>query len=213
MFKRLRELFSAGSTVHGTAPADGIEGFFGVSRDALKIAFKEPLDQSRLRGLPAYPKVTPQVEINAVIIQLHISFDSYARCLNSISDGFDLIETLYYKKGDLHTFIAIRDELGGKNLYILTNALELIGKLASLHFGPLPPWELWPHFGPFHSYRQGPEEYWFMFMWGPFWSSLTVEEQDQYFEVHRKSNKEYISDADWEDWKLRLTFGDKRRGY
>ncbi|WP_233863506.1 hypothetical protein [Paraburkholderia adhaesiva] len=215
MLKRLHELFGAKSGKPSSSAVKALEEFFGESFEALQATFSKPIDPDVLKNLPTYPKTVSQVEsgLNAVVIQYHTSINAYARCLGTISEGYEKVAVLHYQKNNLHSFVTYKDELGGRNIYILTNSLEVAYRLAAFNYGPLPPWELWAHLGPFHSYRQGPEEFWFIYMWEPFWSRFTVEEQDQYFAAHREKNKEYISDSDWEDWKLRITFGDKRRGY
>jgi hypothetical protein len=214
MWKRLQELLAPSSLKRESSSDKAFEELFGESFETLQSVFRESLLPRAVEALPAYPRSVSQEKqgLNAVVIQLHIAVSEYARCLSAIRRGYEQVAIMHFQKDTLHSLVTYKDELGGRNIYILTNALELAHALAGLRFGPLPPWELWAHFGPFHSYRQGPEEYWFIYIWEPFWSSLTIEQQDSYFAARRASNREYISDAEWEDWKLRITFGDERRG-
>ncbi|WP_407971576.1 hypothetical protein ACJ51O_24845 [Burkholderia pyrrocinia] len=175
---------------------------FPHSFDAMLGAFSQAVDNDALDTLTNIPNLWEMhhLGLNAVLLTRHIEIQAFPRYLSLVRRGWEEVRLLHYQDRDFHTFVSFSDELGGRNVHILTNSAELIVDQAKEEFGPPPPWVAWCYYGPFVRYNEGAEEYWAIYLWDPFWKSLTPEARDAYIERHSKDALSYMSAQEWEDW-------------
>ncbi|MDN7877016.1 hypothetical protein [Burkholderia aenigmatica] len=175
---------------------------FPHSFDAMLDAFSKPVDNAALDALSDIPNLRgmQHLGLSAVLLTRHIEIQAFPRYLSLVRRGWEEVRLLHYQNGNFHTFISFADELGGRNVHVLTNSAELIADQAKEEFGPPPPWVVWCYYGPFVRYNEGAEEFWLRYFWGPFWDSLTPDARDSYIDRHRKEALSYMSEQEWEDW-------------
>ncbi len=180
-----------------------LETQFRVPLARLRETFTVDIPTS-FDGTRAYPYVSYQEEhgVKAFVHWQSIEMDEFPRYINAIRAGCTEVEAdrLHYQRGALHSFVSYGDELAGRNVFVLSNDVNLIERLAPPKFSPSPPWVLHYAEGPFMSYNQGAPEYWHQFIWLPFWLSISLDEQAQYLERQRAKTKDFIDDEAWCDW-------------
>jgi hypothetical protein len=175
---------------------------FPHSFEAMRSAFSQPMEATSDAELPLFPFTTSveDLGLHAVLVMRHIEVDSFPRYLSCVRKGYEEINLLHYQNANFHTFVSFRDELGGRNAYVLTNCAKLVAELARQEFGPPPPWIAWCHYGPFVRYNEGAEQHWDLYIWRPFWTRLTPEARDVYIEKRSTAALAYMSDEEWDDW-------------
>ncbi|KAB0648491.1 hypothetical protein [Burkholderia diffusa] len=175
---------------------------FPHSFEAMQEVFSQPVDNIALNDLDSIPNVSGMMHLgfNAVLLTRHIEIQAFPRYLSLIRRGWEEVRLLHYQDGNHHMFVSFSDELGGRNVHILTNSAELIVDQAKEEFGPPPPWVVWCYYGPFVRYNEGAEEYWSVYLWRPFWEGLTPDARDAYIERRSKEALSYMSEQEWEDW-------------
>lgn len=98
------------------------------------------------------------------------------------------------RQGDKSVHFSIRREFGGAIIVIVTNCTELIEKIDALHIEPPPPWIAFPDADPSAlGSLQGSMEYWWDWLFSPFWNALNADEQESYL-------KRYPTNQDWADF-------------
>ncbi|MBN3831983.1 hypothetical protein [Burkholderia sp. Ac-20344] len=172
------------------------------SFEAMQEAFSQTAHNAALDALHNIQNLSEMghLGLNAVLLTRHIEIQAFPRYLSLIRRGWEEVRLLHYQDGDCHTFVSFSDELGGRNVHVLTNSAELIADQAREEFGPPPPWVVWCYYGPFVRYNEGAEAYWDAYIWGPFWEGLAPEARDAYIENRSKEALSYMSEQEWEDW-------------
>ncbi|WP_423380518.1 hypothetical protein [Burkholderia sp. LMG 32019] len=175
---------------------------FPHSFEAMVAVFNKPMDESAISALPAIQNLskTNDLGLHALLVIRHMEVESFPRYLNLIKRNCEEVRLLHYRNGEFDTFVSFRDELGGRNAYVLTNSVELIAEQAKEEFSPPPPWIAWCHYGPYVRYSQGAEEYWAMCIWDPFWQNLSPDARDAYIEKRSAAALTYMSEEEWDEW-------------
>lgn len=149
--------------------------------------------------------------LNAILQTQNVEINQFPQYVKAIESNREEVAPRHYEREGLHTFFAYDDEFGGRNMRLLTNDVELLKELAASRFHPPPPWIVWFDLGPYRAPSQGNPEHWFCHIWDPYWESLSLEEQDKFFEEWRPRTRTYISDEDWEEgWVPRVRMRDPR---
>ncbi|KAB0640673.1 hypothetical protein F7R25_04030 [Burkholderia stagnalis] len=190
-----------------TGRLNALQHVFGVPLEMLKGMFSNPMEDFN----SDYPRTENlgSLGIEAFLVTVNVEINSFPLCLNLIKAGKKEISRNHYEQGGRHTLVAHDDEFGGRNIRLLTNDIELIKSLAKAKYGPPPPWVVWYDLGPY-PYNQGNEEHWSVYVWSPYWVSLSLEEQDKFIEDWREKTKSYISDEDWDSWVFKIRFADPK---
>lgn len=187
-------------------------------RDIESIRKLFPLEDIGLRGtvsteLPG--KSLCEIGVNALVHTIEISMEQFPLLVRLLSDGRKELRFREFEResGGLiyRTIMTTEDRFSGNTVRLLTNDVELLRAISRMGFGPPPPWIAWYELGPYRAPTQGNFEYWFSYVWGPFWESLSLEEQDKFFEDWRPRTRAYISDEDWEQgWVYLVRMRDPR---
>ena len=190
-----------------TGRLNALEHVFGIPLETLKGFFSNPAENFN----SDYPRAENlgNLGIEAFLVIFNVEINSFPLCFNLIKAGKKEISLNHFEQDGRHTLVAHDDEFGGRNIRLLTNDIELIRSLAKARYGPPPPWIVWHDLGP-HSSNQGNEEYWSVYVWSPYWLSLSLEEQDKFIEDWRARTKPYISDEDWDSWVFKIRFADPK---
>ncbi|WP_155836174.1 hypothetical protein [Burkholderia sp. AU4i] len=215
LFKGWRDRQTRGQDVGRDTKAaqmKALEDVFGRTAEALRAGFPAALDLAGRQDLPLYPKAVylGDCGVNAFVQHQNMEINAFPRFLSAVREGGEEVDFLFYRRGDFVSLVRFNDELAGRNVWLLTNDVELMVRLALSRFSPPPPWVAWCEHGPFVTYNQGAPEYWYHNIWEPFWSSLTLEEQDQYIEARGVEVRSYLSDEEWEDWVYTTRRSDPR---
>ncbi|QJE02081.1 hypothetical protein HH212_20355 [Massilia forsythiae] len=84
-----------------------------------------------------------------------------------------LLQEGHARRGDKSVHFSIRSEFGGVVVVIVTNCAALINKIDALNIVPPPPWLAFPDADPSSlGSLQGAMEYWWDWLFSPFWSEL-----------------------------------------
>jgi hypothetical protein len=98
------------------------------------------------------------------------------------------------RQGNKSTHFSIRREFGGAVIVMVTNSTELITRIDALDLQPPPPWLVFPHADPLTlGSLQGSMEYWWDWLFSPFWNTLDAEDREIYL-------KRYSANQDWGDF-------------
>jgi hypothetical protein len=200
---------------------------FGKIRDRLKPEWEKPIDHekhlselfkrtpellratfanaaivSRTTSRPTYARVEYLGEhgFHAFIWAQNMEAAAYPRFFNIIRGDSEDEDFRQFKRGQCTSFVAANVEFLARNVYLLTNDIELIDRLALETFSPNPPWIMYPDLGPLTSLNQGEPEYWEMTVWLPFWRSLAPDQRDAYIERRSIDALSYMSAEEWDDW-------------
>lgn len=186
---------------------------FKRTPELLRATFGDAAIISRTTTPSTYARVEylGQHGFHAFIWAQNMEASAYPGFFNIVRGDSEDEDFRHFKRDQFTSFVASDVEFLARNVYLLTNDVELIDRLSQETFSPNPPWIMYPDLGPFASYNQGEPEYWDRFVWHPFWSRLSIEEQDEYLKKRRVQTKEYMSDGEWEDWLQKITSGDPRR--
>lgn len=180
-----------------------LEEVFGRQRAVLQQAFSDASVIAGAEKLPTYPARSHLGEsgLHAFVQMQNLEPAAVPPFLKMVGEGARDVDFLRFERGACTTFVKLRDyELGGRNVWLLTNDVELLIRLAAAQFGPPPPWLVFPELGPFLTYNQGAPEYWYHGIWQPFWSSLSPEARDIYIDEHAEAALAYMGAEEWEDW-------------
>ncbi|WP_198386321.1 hypothetical protein [Burkholderia ubonensis] len=179
-----------------------LQKIFNRTPGELREAFGDPSVISRTDNLPVYPSVKylGDAGFHAFMWTQHMEFPAFPRLLNVVSDGCEDVDFLHFKKGVYTSFLASGREFTGRNVWILTNDVDLIDRLARHQFSPTPPWIAYPELGPSIAYSQGEQEYWLLTVWLPFWKALSPQARDLYIEQRSRDALSYMSQQEWDDW-------------
>lgn len=183
---------------------------FGRTAEELREAFKNPAALSRTGNMPKFPSVTylGDAGFHAFVWAQNMEGPAFPRFLSVVSTGCEDPDFLRFVRDEFTSFVAFNDEFSSRNVWLLTNDVALIDKLAKIQFSPPPPWVLYPQLGPFTSYNQGEPQYWELCVWAPFWKNLTPAERDLYIERRSVDALSYMSQGEWDDWVYKVRQSD-----
>lgn len=97
-----------------------------------------------------------------------------------------------YSSGDGSTVqLAVRQEFNGLIIEMITNSKALLEGLDASFKAPPPPWLAFPKMKPIEAVmsKQGSLEYWWSWIWSPFWEHASAEDKANYLRDHRASNE------------------------
>ncbi len=78
--------------------------------------------------------------------------------------------------------LAVTNEFRGIVVNLITNNNDLLIEIDKSNLYTPPPWIVYPNEDPrYLGSLQGEIDYWFYFIWHPFWNSLSLEEKKNYF--------------------------------
>jgi len=98
------------------------------------------------------------------------------------------------RQGEKAAHFSIRREFGGAVVVMVTNSIELIEKIDALQLEPPPPWIAFPDADPSAmGSLQGSMEYWWDWLFSPFWNAQDAKERESYLE-------RYLANEDWVDF-------------
>ncbi|HDR9203859.1 TPA: hypothetical protein QDB48_005242 [Burkholderia vietnamiensis] len=201
LFNRIRDKFKP----EWEKPIDHekeLHKLFKRTPDELHAAFGDSSLLSRVGPFPEYPRVTylGEAGLHAFVLAQHMEFPAFPRFLSIVSNGREDADFLNFKKGAHTSFVSSDREFTGRNVYLLTNDVDLIDRLAEHQFSPTPPWIAYPELGPSIAYNQGEQEYWLLTVWLPFWNGMSPEGRDLYIENRSSEALSYMSKQEWDDW-------------
>lgn len=87
--------------------------------------------------------------------------------------------------------LAVRQEFNGLIIEVITNSKVLLEGLDASFKAPPPPWFAFPKMEPIEAVmsKQGSLEYWWRWIWTPFWEHASAEDQANYLRDHKASNE------------------------
>jgi hypothetical protein len=98
------------------------------------------------------------------------------------------------RHGDKSVHFSIRPEFNGAVVVVVTNSTVLIEKIDNLHLEPPPPWFAFPNVDPSTlGDLQGSMEYWWDWLFGPFWNALDDTGRANYL-------SRFPPDEDWAEF-------------
>ena len=197
--------FRRGKTAQGSDTEEqlkALEDLFGRKREFLREAFSDATLVAASDHLPSWParNYLGAGGVHALVQMQPIDYSRFPAFLKAVSEGADLVDFLHYRRGAHTTLLKTNEELGARNTWMLTNDVALLERVAPVHFGPPPPWIVFPEIGPLITATQGAPEHWFHNIWFPFWASLTPEKRDLYIDEHAEAALAFMSPQEWEDW-------------
>lgn len=122
-----------------------------------------------------------------------------SRVLGALASQFECPDQALFQEGRVQNggksvHFSIRQEFGGAVIVLVTNSIELIKKIDALDIEPPPPWVAFPDIDPsILGSLQGAMEYWWDWLFSPFWSGLSANERMDYLTRHS-------ADEDWADF-------------
>lgn len=182
-FKRLRE------GLGGAKPVDDLANVY--PRDAFK-----PVD-----GLSAYPKKTRPSDpgVFAYRLEFMVANADAALVVDALGSQFDLpskgpFQEGQARHGETAVHFSIRPEFGGAVVVIMTNSSTLLAKIDALDLEPPPPWTAFPDVDPSTlGSLQGSMEYWWDWLFLPFWSAADAPARSRYLKKHP-------ANEDWQEF-------------
>lgn len=111
-----------------------------------------------------------------------------ARVVEAIASDFELASRATFQEGpasgggkSIH--FSLRPEFGGALVVIVTNSVRLIEKIDALRLQPPPPWIVFPAVDPSTlGSLQGSLEYWWDWLFLPFWNAADASAKASYLE-------------------------------
>jgi hypothetical protein len=173
-FQRLRQ------GLGGAKPADDLAKAY--PQDAF-----QPADR-----LSAYPKKNRPSDkgVFAHRLEFMVPAADAALVIDALASEFDLPSGTVFQEGEARrgqkaVHFSIRQEFGGAVVVILTNSLSLLTKIDALKLEPPPPWVVFPNIDPSTlGSLQGSMEYWWDWLFLPFWSELEFSDRARYLKNH-----------------------------
>ncbi len=93
--------------------------------------------------------------------------------------------------------LAVRQEFNGLIIELITNSKTFLEKLDASFKAPPPPWFAFPDMQPIEAImnKQGSLEYWWDWIWNPFWERASAETRADYLSAHKASDEwaEYLA--------------------
>jgi hypothetical protein len=175
---------------------------FNRTPEELHTAFSDAsvVDQVDISHTYARVEYLGKHGLHAFIWAQNMEPAAYARFFNIVRSDSDDKDFRHFERGGLTSFVSTENEFLARNVYLLTNDVSLLKRLARLHFSPNPPWIMYPDLGPFAAYNQGDAECWHQSVWIPFWKSLNAEERDEYIHIRSVDALTYMSAQEMQDW-------------
>ncbi|MHA6491918.1 hypothetical protein ACX0MV_01570 [Pseudomonas borbori] len=97
-----------------------------------------------------------------------------------------------YSSGDGSTLqLSVRQEFNGLIIELITNSRTLLEELDTFFNAPPPPWFAFPMMEPIEAAmaKQGSLQYWWEFIWSPFWDYAPIEIRAAYLRDHKASHE------------------------
>ena len=106
-------------------------------------------------------------------------------------------EATYLNSDGAALQLAVRQEFNGLIIEMITNSKVLLEGLDVSFKAPPPPWFAFPQMEPIEAVmgKQGSLEYWWSWIWTPFWEHASAEDQANYLRDHEASEEwaEYLA--------------------
>lgn len=146
-------------------------------------------------GLAAYPsKMRPSDSgVFAYRLEFTVASVDATRVVDAIKSEFDLpsaeaFQEGHARRGENAIHFSIRPEFGGAVVVILTNSIVLLAKIDALKSEPPPPWKVFPDVDPSTlGSLQGSMEYWWDWLFLPFWIASDAQARTRYLKTHPPS--------------------------
>jgi hypothetical protein len=169
----------------------------GNSIDEMVEAYPEAVLDGAL-SLSGYPQKSflGAKGICAYRLEFMVSEQDGARVVDAIASEFEIPSRDTFQDGPARNggksiHFSLRPEFGGAVVVIVTNSVRLIEKIDALHLQPPPPWIVFPCAAPATlGSLQGSLEYWWDWLFLPFWSAADTDERARYL-------ANYPASADW----------------
>lgn len=143
-------------------------------------------DKFSLYAGSAYPEKfdMSEAKIYAYLVKILVTEDSYKNFIailkRHFSTNFDNIKNKPIVQEGIA--FAIIHEFKGLTINLITNNIQLLNDIDSAKLDTRPPWIVFPELDPrYLGSLQGDMDYWFCYIWDPFWNNLSLEERKSYF--------------------------------
>lgn len=143
-------------------------------------------------GLLAYPKKNRPSDggVFAYRLEFMAPLRDAALVIDALASEFDLPSGNTFQEGEVRrgkkaAHFSIRQEFGGAVVIILTNSMSLLARIDALSLEPPPPWTVFPNVDPCTlGSLQRSMEYWWDWLFLPFWSALDGSARSRYLKGH-----------------------------
>lgn len=168
--------------------------------DEMARAYPESALETR-KDFSAYPAKTflGAKCVFAYRLEFAVSEHDAARVIDAIAAAFPLSSRDTFQEGSAQgagaaVHFSLRPEFGGAVAVIVTNSTSLLDNIDALALEPPPPWIAFPELDPSTvGSLQGSIEYWWDWLFLPFWSAADHDTRARYLARHP-------ADQDWLDF-------------
>jgi len=145
-----------------------------------------------VHGLSPYPKKTRISDqgVFAYRLEFMVAIADAALVVDALQSEFDVgngevFQEGQARNGEIAVHFSIREEFGGAVVVMLTNSASLLARIDALRLEPPPPWSVFADSDPSTlSSLQGAMEYWWDWLFLPFWAALDDPSRSRYLEKH-----------------------------